>query len=329
VTGIGSLPMTNPQTAIRFVADASPLVPFWPQLPQRFHLEGVIEQGLGEIADLIEPRSGAYGYRAKPGSLNRLVSRLQNVPAALDETRAAGFFAFEEALAAGAFPRAVAIKGQIEGPITLAFHLFDGDRTFAHNPFLVDAVASHVARLALWQFERLRRAQLPVLLFIDEPGLCLASPSQLTAPGSDLIGALTRVIDATRWSGAVAGLHCCAAIPFAFLRRVNPDVFSFDAHRGMEAFFADPDARVFLRQAGNVAFGLVPTCSCLDGLTAENLFARWLQAGAGAMNLRELARQSMITATRGLGLLDEIAARASFDLASRLAVLVNKLALGT
>ncbi len=135
----------------------------------------MIEQSLESIADLVESRSGAYGYRAKAGSLDRLLTRLQNGPETLGETRTAGFFVFEEALAAEAFRRAVAIKGQIEGPITLAFQLFDGDRPFAHDPLLVDAVASHVARVALWQFERLRRAQLPVLLLIDEPGLCLAS----------------------------------------------------------------------------------------------------------------------------------------------------------
>lgn len=35
VTGIGSLPHTDPVAAIAFVARQSPQIPFWPQLPQR------------------------------------------------------------------------------------------------------------------------------------------------------------------------------------------------------------------------------------------------------------------------------------------------------
>lgn len=35
VTGIGSLPHRDAEEAVRFVAEQSPAIPFWPQLPQR------------------------------------------------------------------------------------------------------------------------------------------------------------------------------------------------------------------------------------------------------------------------------------------------------
>lgn len=327
VTGIGSLPMTDPRAAVRFVAEASPIVPFWPQLPQRSEREGVIEQGLAGVADLIERRPGAYGYKVLPGRLDEVVTRFTDGSAALHEERAAGFFAFEKALKAGVFTQAVAVKGQIEGPITVAFYLFDGEKPFVSDPVLLDAIARHITKLALWQADRLRRYGLPLLLFIDEPGLCLASPHLLLAPETDLVSALGGVLSAIRASGAVAGLHCCAALPFAFMRRAKPDLFSFDAHQGVEVFFADPDARAFLQEGGQVAFGLIPTWTHLDTLSPESLFNRWRAAARGIEPLRDLARNSMVTATCGLGLLDETAARASFDMARSLALLIEQAAI--
>jgi hypothetical protein len=63
VTGIGSLPFTSTTSAIRSVAQFSPEVPFWPQLPQRSERESIVGQGFGIIEDLIETRNGATVIR--------------------------------------------------------------------------------------------------------------------------------------------------------------------------------------------------------------------------------------------------------------------------
>lgn len=62
VTGIGSLPLTSVTSAIQSIAEFSPEIPFWPQLPRLSERETVIGQGLGAVADLIEPRTKGYGY---------------------------------------------------------------------------------------------------------------------------------------------------------------------------------------------------------------------------------------------------------------------------
>lgn len=324
VTGIGSLPGTDPRAAVRFVAEASPAVPFWPQLPQRCEREGVIEQGLVGIEDLLERRWAAYGYKVKSGRLGELEARLQTGDPRLDEDHAAGFFAFEKALAVGDFRRAVAVKGQVEGPITLAFYLLDRGRPLVHDVGFLDACARHVANLALWQIERLRPAGLPVLLFLDEPALCLAKAAGVAE--NHFASLLRDLLTTLRGAGAVAGLHCCAGVPFPLMLQANPDILSFDAHAGLERFCANRSARAFMRDGGQVAFGLVPTRSRLDGLTAESLFFRWLHAVREAGDVRQLARHSLVTATCGLGLLDYTAARAAFDIARRLACLLERIA---
>ena len=113
VTGIGSLPLTSITSAIRSVAEFSPEVPFWPQLPQLSEWEGVIGQGLGTVADLIEPRNEGCGYQVKEGRIDSVLETLHRSSGELTPANAAGFGAFEEALSSGLFRSAVAVKGQI------------------------------------------------------------------------------------------------------------------------------------------------------------------------------------------------------------------------
>jgi hypothetical protein len=91
----------------------------------------------------------------------------------LAPANAAGFGAFEQALSSGLFSSAVAVKGQIEGPITLSAYLFHKSRPFLSDPTLFSAVAFHVSQILGRQIDRLKSAGLPVLLFVDEPALCL------------------------------------------------------------------------------------------------------------------------------------------------------------
>jgi hypothetical protein len=69
----------------------------------------------------------------------------------------------------------------------------------------------------------------------------------------------------------------------------------------------------------HVAFGLVPTLSVLDQIDPDALFIRWLVAVTGVMPIGAIARQTMITATCGLGLLSKLAAVSAFRLAHQLA----------
>jgi hypothetical protein len=139
VTGIGSLPLTPITEAIRSVAEFSPEVPFWPQLPQLSERESIVGQGLGIVQDLIEAREEGYGYQVKEGQLDSVLEILHRSTGELTSANAAGFGAFEEALSAGLFSSALAVKGQIEGPITLSAFLFHKGRPFLADPALFAA----------------------------------------------------------------------------------------------------------------------------------------------------------------------------------------------
>jgi hypothetical protein len=192
------------------------------------------------------------------------------------------------------------------------------------DPALFAAVAFHVSQIICWQINRLKSARLPVLLFVDEPALCLEVPVNAVSEEKRL-NALAVTLNDARVRGAFAGLHCCAAQPFQRMCRARPDILSFDAHAGLESFFADPDARDFARRGGIVAYGLIPTLPSLKEVDPVSIFVRWLKAATLAGDPQELACRAMITATCGLGLLDSPAIAESFNAASAVSKLVRSL----
>ena len=232
VTGIGSLPLVSVASAIQAVAEFSAEVPFWPQLPQLSERESIIGQGLDIVKDHLEPGSEGYGYQVKQGRIDSVLEVLHRSGGELTPESAAGFCAFENALSSLTFASAVAVKGQIEGPITLSAYLFHRGRPFLSDPSLFSAIAFHVSQSVCWQIDRLKETGLPVLLFVDEPALCLETHGASSISEEKMLGALAVILEDARIRGAYAGLHCCAARPLERMRRVNPDILSFDAHGG-------------------------------------------------------------------------------------------------
>jgi hypothetical protein len=244
----------------------------------------------------------------------------------LTPASAAGFGAFEEALSSGLFSSAVAVKGQIEGPITLSAYLFHKGRPFLSDPALFAAVAFHVSQIIAWQIDRLKSAGLPVLLFVDEPALGLDATVANPVSEEQRLNALAATLQDARIHGAYAGLHCCAARPFERMCCVKPDIISFDAHEGLDLFFADWRALDFMNQGGAVAYGIVPTRPGLNALDSATIFIRWLKAASLAGDPQKFAQRAMITATCGLGLLDISAVAESFSVAHSISKLIRSLA---
>jgi hypothetical protein len=317
ITGIGSLPHTDPVEAARFVSEVCPEVPFWPQLPNRDRRESMVPQALAGLQPALDDSGARARFRVRPDRLKAFIRALSQTPAELDRDHAAGFFAFKNALAAGRFPHAVALKGQVLGPITLASHVFLGDRSFARDADLTRAITARISSLIRWQADRLGRQERPLILFVDEPGLAVVAGRILDEDFAHLRVGLALVLDAVREAGATPGLHCCGAFPFSLLEQVKPEILSFDAWSGMEGFGSDARARAFVESENRVAYGLVPSVPPERGVDPGDLLRRWKEA-IGA-NLRGAARRSMLTASCGLASASVDSARASFRMAVELA----------
>lgn len=328
VTGIGSLPHVNPEKAVTFVAQHCPDVPFWPQLTQRAAAEYMILQMLTPMLDLLSQQSPAHIF-IKPGCFSAFRSRLQQAEAAFTEETAAGFFAFERGCEAGFFTNARLFKGQVSGPLTLARCLLTNEvasnhansrmtwRPLLDDPIAMNELTDYLCRLTTWQIQRLQRFGKPVMIFVDEPVLTLAlsTPMHLTY--------LRRLLDAIRSAGAIAGIHCCALGAAEVVFSVAPDVISFDAYSELESFMMIPEMRTFLEAGGGLALGMIPTFTDPADLAPEDLFMRWSESLApSGLDVARAAKQSLITATCGLGLLSLQSAQASFEQARRLSFLI-------
>lgn len=313
VTGIGSLPHTDPAAAIRFVAEMSPTIPFWPQLLKRSPQEDMLLQALVPLADLLEVHGPGQIY-LKTAQVELFRRRLYSVSARLDEAHATGFFALERALFAGEFTSARLLKGQLYGPLTLARCIYYQGYPICRRPGIYAALTDYLCRLARWQVGHLRRFGKPVLLVVDEPALALE------APDAPVLSYLRQVLQGIEEAGAYSGVHCCALVQPATLANTAAQFLSFDAHNQLEEFLTHRSIQDFVATGGWLGLGLIPTLIDTSHLVPEDIFARVVGAAvAGHYDLDQLAAQSLITATCGLGLLPEASAQPSFAKAQQLA----------
>ena len=121
---------------------------------------------------------------------------------------------------------------------------------------------------------------------------------------------------------------CIAAqrVPSNACAACKPDIISFDAHEGLDLFFADWHALDFMQQGGTVAYGIVPTRPGVNAVDSASIFIRWLKAASLAGDPQKFAQRAMITATCGLGLLDTSAVAESFSVAHSVSKLIRSLA---
>lgn len=202
VTGVGSLPIDDPDEAIEFVRTFAPIYPFCPQPPAMELVDVTLAQ--------LEDRGGRYG---------------------------AGFEHFRDAARCGAFPAAEALKTQITGPITLSGLLGIGRSRSLSTSSQLRHLAEEVARLAEWQLSQLRPAGLPVIVCLDEPAIVLVTETAHDEAWSVIEGVLERI----RRAGGRPAVHCCSLYaPGDFLAH-TADVVSFDATR-LEALTPDDRA---------------------------------------------------------------------------------------
>jgi hypothetical protein len=321
VTGVGSLPFVDAARAIEFVARCAPEVPFWPQLRRLSPREAMIPQLLGPAFKHVVAVRGEYAYQVAPDRLDRFVAALGREDAKLEPANAAGFYAFVGALERGVFPHARAVKGQVLGPVTSACVLESEGRRWVENVELRGAVADHVVRMANWQADTLLGAVPSVVLVLDEAYLGAALRAHPTLH-SALVDLLRCVVLRIRRPGLLVGLHCCDALPLSVLNRIAPDLFSFDAHHGSEAFAIDVDARRYVADGGHVAWGWVPTRDDLTHVASDAVAERWwnvaqrLAFGSGdAVDIERIRCRSLVTASCGLAGSSEATCARSFALA--------------
>ncbi|MFL6240984.1 MAG: methionine synthase [Actinomycetes bacterium] len=212
-TGVGSLPGTDIDEAVRLVLGELPDFPHLPELPQRGPGADMIGRAAALLTDLhVDLQPSGW----------RLTDR-----AGMDERRARDFLARDlDALEEHAADYAGALKVQVVGPWTLSASLerSRGDRALADHgarrdlaESLADGLTEHVTEIG----KRVPRARICVQL--DEP----STPAVLSGMVPSAVGyrtvaaveasvvadVLRVVVDSVVAAHATPLIHCCASRP--------------------------------------------------------------------------------------------------------------------
>jgi methionine synthase II (cobalamin-independent) len=230
VTGIGSLPGTDPEEAARLVVGELPDLPHLAELPNRGAGADMIGRTAAVLVDLpVEIVPSGWRLTAHPGR---------------DLRRARDFLAWDlDALEAAAAGHLGPVKLQAVGPLSLAasVELATGHRAVSDHGAVRDLTQSLAAGLAQHLADLRGRVPgaVPVLQ-LDEPSLPavldgrVATPSgygTVRAVDAPVVEQALRDVLAVAPEGARV-IHCCADdLPWDVLRNAGADAISLDASK--------------------------------------------------------------------------------------------------
>jgi methionine synthase II (cobalamin-independent) len=336
---IGSLPLQDHHEALELVLRFTPEIPLWVQLPFYRH-EGMVPQFTPGLPGLTGQAEKMRVDTSQSGFASELIAFYEDYLAVTDggafmaESRfalkpenAAGFFVLLERIASLPNPP-LALKGQVTGPITFSTAIKDqNERALFYDVQLREVAVKLLAMKARWQVERLARFELPVIIFIDEPGLAGFGSSEFISITRDEVRAcLDEVVQAIHAAGGLVGVHVCANTDWSLLLESEVDMVNFDAYSYFDRFVLYPEQiNHFIKSGGVLAWGIVPTQNTADieRETVSSLVAQWHQKAAvlEALGVERsaLRAQSLLTPSCGTGSL-------SLDHARRVLKLTHEIA---
>ncbi|KJS86423.1 MAG: hypothetical protein JM58_06970 [Peptococcaceae bacterium BICA1-8] len=328
ITGIGSLPLNDVSSSHHLIKKTFPLIPHWPQLPKLGESEGFINQYLTPLIDigLVRVEGGKTPYFDTERSdftdlltefYSLYLEAVEGNDAALArfgfaEGSAKGFYSFTEKVQDGFYAEAKIIKGQVSGPLTLGLQVTDSNKKASfYDDQLRDVLTKTLALAGKWQSKKLLELGLPVIIFIDDPGLySLGSSTYITLTKEGIINELNQVIEAISSTGARVGSHTCAGTEWPLLFSLDLAVVNFDAYEYFSSMSVyTKEINEFLAKGGILSFGIVPTSEKLHHETTDSLVALFEQQVdilvQKGINKETLLQQVLITPSCGTGSLPE------------------------
>lgn len=230
-TGVGSLPHTDADAAVRFVTETSD-IPYLPQLPLRHPQESMLVQwGDGLL-----------------GAGSRDIGLAAGAPPGPREEAFVGAAAMLGTITGDT------VKTQVTGPITLAAALRTGGVT---SPHLIETVTEQLETRIDEHLAWIRAASRvsKVIMVIDEPALAaLGSEAPIPPTAAKALMHLVEVFDVE------IGLHCCGDTDWGAIARLGFDWLSWDVGALGGGFQRGVDSIAEALGAGSrVMWGIVPT----------------------------------------------------------------------
>ncbi len=309
-TGIGSFPHQSEGEVFHLVFQSFPEIPFWPQLPKRSFLEGMVVQYSQGFPSLKwnekEQRVWVDTSRGFEEEIERFYQHLEESdlnPFEITEDFATGIRILESLTSRDHRQEIKYIKGQIAGPITFGLALTDLEgKSIFYDPTLRDILVKHLSMKARWMEKRYNDLfpGIPTIIFFDEPSLSSFGSAFSGLNREDVVRSLNECFEAVK---GLSGVHCCGNTDWSVLLSTNLNVLSFDAYGYLETLSLYPkELKGFLERGGILAWGIVPTSEAVQKEDAKSLVKRFRE-GTQTLNKKgidlALLERAIITPSCG------------------------------
>jgi len=282
-TGIGSFPHLDEREAFRLILGSFPEIPFWPQLPKRSFLEGMVVQyseGFPSLRwDEKEQRVWVDTSDGFDEEIERFYQHVETgdlKPFEITREFARGLLILEDIARVDRRKEIKYVKGQISGPITYGLSLTDPEgKSIFYDPTLREVLVNHLSMKARWMERRFNDLfpGVPTIIFFDEPSLSSFGSAFSGLNREDVFQSLNDCFEAVR---GLKGVHCCGNTDWSMLLSTNLSILSFDAYGYFETLSLYPkELRVFLERGGILAWGIVPTSEAVIKEEVGSLVSRF------------------------------------------------------
>lgn len=339
-TGIGSLPFTDVHQALELIWKELPEIPHWPQLPRRGKTEHFINQFLKPLVDcgMLVQKGDSWSFDTAGDTCAECMTDFYSICLPAEDNdpvcsksflpsseSAAGFHAFLSGSKDKGLDKALYVKGQIAGPLSIALELKDQQgRPAYYQENLRDMLVRTLSLNARFQASTLAALGRTPMIFVDDPAIsAYGSKFHLALDRKKIIEDLNSIFSAIEAVGGITGIHSCEAVDWSLLLETRVQILSLDAFRFGDSLLAYAQyLRAFLKRGGVVAWGIIPTLDDPFAESVDSLLQRldklWKLLFPKGLNRDRVLRQSMITPACGTGLLSESQARHIYHLTSAL-----------
>jgi len=305
-TGIGSFPHEDEKEVFRLILRDFPEIPFWPQLPKRSFLEGMVTQYSEGFPSLRwnekEQRvwvDTSHGFDKEIEKFYQRLEKGELEAFRITEDFAKGLQILKDLSSEDHRKKIKYIKGQITGPITFGLALADQEqKPIFYDPTLREILVNHLSLKARWMEKKFKDLfpRTPTILFFDEPSLSSFGSAFSSLNRDEVIHSLNECFDAVK---GLKGIHCCGNTDWSVLLSTNLDILSFDAYGYLETLSLYPkELKAFLERGGILAWGIVPTSEAVIKEDAKSLIGR-IKEGVKALSKmgidRTLLERALLT----------------------------------
>jgi len=295
-TGLGILPHKDMDRALKLAMSVD--IPFWPQLPKMSFFEDMYVQASENFPGIIlEPENLNIYF-----DTTKFYSELENTLANFENLdffrMSAKYSATYHAFLNYDFSKYIAIRGQLEGPVSFGLKVLDENKKpIIFNEEVRSILFDFMAKKANVQLKELKERHSKAFLFIDEPGLQYIF-SSVSGYTNDMAKKDFEIffnqIEHPR------GIHLCGNPDWDFLLNLDIDILSFNAYNCGEIFVKYKSSiKRFLERGGIIGWGIVPANfdefhkESQDGII-HHIETLWQQLVKEGFDLEEMLRKSIL-----------------------------------